>query len=176
MSRFDEDKADHIVNTKILEQEFDMTDSTTEQEIQQMRNSIEEAEQIAENMENPDEILLNNIERANRFLDMAEAEVGRGGINARLLEVCSQLINSVTSAANSIVGSSQSDAELEIKQKRLELEERKLAVKEALGSKQPISGNTFNVITTDRESVLKYIAEERKKEEEYIETKPVDND
>lgn len=161
MSRFDENVADSNVNTKLLEKEFNISNTPRNQEEQiqqfeEMRETLDEAS----NLPDPDNILHDNIQRANRILDQAEEELREGGLSARMVEVCAQMINAITSAANSIVGTSYDD-EMELKREKLELEKKKLAIKQATQSlpEGENKNTTINAIVTDRESLLKMISE-----------------
>jgi hypothetical protein len=103
-----------------------------------------------------------NIERANRLLDIAENAITSGGeTNARLFEVCGQLINSITSASVSIQNSSFGNQKHEYNMRMLAIKEGELAVKRALaGEKEEKSSD--KVIVMDRESLLKMINKEDK--------------
>lgn len=105
-----------------------------------------------------DAIINQNIERANRVLDRIEDEMDRGNFNARMVEVFSKLIDSVTTAASQIQSSSYNNDYLVLKQKLAELKEMEVKHK----VQGLIKGNTQidtqqNIIVTDRESILEII-------------------
>ena len=112
-----------------------------------------------------DAIINQNIERANRVLDRIEDEMDRGNFNARMVEVFSKLIDSVTTAASQIQSSSYNNDYLVLKQKLAELKEMEVKHK----VKGLIKGNTQidtqqNIIVTDRESILEIIKGNKNKD------------
>lgn len=150
---------DISVNKKKLEQIFDITESeyTLPEQIKEVRESLDQSQESID----PDSILHQNIDRANRILDLLEQDL-KQGLKSTRLEAAASLINGITSAANSIVGVSHGDSQIEIKQKQLELKERELMIKQALGEKSGKgSGNVINAIVTDRESLLEMIRESK---------------
>jgi len=155
MTKYNEDKADNQINNTKLQKMFNISTSTLPSE-----NDI--VEQLPENLKNdPDNIILNNIDRANRLLDKIEGEIENGG-SARMYEVSAQMINAVTTASSSIVGSNVHMDELEYKNKVLELKEREVAIKEALGVKKTSESQiTNNLIVADRESLLNIINDKK---------------
>ena len=71
-------------------------------QIQEMRKELKEM-----NDTDPDDIIYDNIDRANRFLDVLENRIldnEKDKTLPRLMEVASQLINAITQATQSIVG------------------------------------------------------------------------
>lgn len=119
----------------------------------------------------PDDILHENIKRANTLLDILQNQIQdespekkHKGSKARLFEVSAQLINSITNATTSIVGTSKDDFEQEYKLQLLELEKQKLAVKFALNggkdNNKQIGTVNNNLIVTDRQSLLNMIKDE----------------
>jgi len=188
MSQYDEDRANSQVNTNILEQEFDI-DTTEEneqqiQEIRDMRNQLAEVIR-GQKDQDPDIILLTNIERANTLLDTAQNAILNGGeTNARMYEVCGQLINSITSAATSVQNSSFGLWKHEYNMKMVEVKEKEVAVKAALAAEKAgsrVSGtgtdtnNTVMVMT--REDLLDMIHADEIQREVCVETidDPIDD-
>ncbi len=170
MSGYDEDRANSQVNETILEQEFNI-DTTEErqneiEEIRNMRRQLMEA--VNESDQNPDTILYANIERANELLDTAQNSILRGGeTNARLFEVCAQLINAITSAATSVQNSSFGEMKHEYNMKMIEVKEKEIAVKAAIAKDKAgnsgRSGTTDgNVVVMSREELLNMIENEDK--------------
>ena len=155
MSRYDEDFADNIINSSKLKALFNMDTpkdvSTTNEPDIPHNDPIDTQER-----RDPDTIIYNNIDRAERFLDKIEEEVNNGSVNARMMEVASALINSITQASASIVGSNQYSDEMLYKERVLALKEREVMVKEALG-KGGSNKITNNVLVTSREDLLKMI-------------------
>ena len=65
---------------------------------------------------NPDQLLVENIDRANRILDILENNAEKDQvISARQAEVMAQLINAVTNAANSIISEDYNKEYLQIR-------------------------------------------------------------
>lgn len=170
--KFNEDKAESLLNTSLLEQEFGLntTDERNNQieEIRNMRRELEKAKDFPD----AEKILHDNIQRANRLLDTVESEVSDGQINARLFEVAAQLINAITSATTSITGNIFHDQKHEYNMKMLEVKEREVAVKQAMtGGSMPSGSSTNNLLVTDRESLLKLLKGEGE-EEKVVNSQP----
>lgn len=109
---------------------------------------------------NPDQILSENIDRANRILDVLESDaINKQTISARKAEVMAALINSVTNAANSIIQDDYNQEYLQIRKDVIRLKEKELHIKE-LGSSQV---GSQQLIVTDRETILKALKEDKGK-------------
>ena len=102
----------------------------------------------------PDLVLSENIERANRILDIMEINaIDDRKISARKAEVMAQLINAVTNAATSIVSDDYNREYLQIRRDVILLKEKELRIRE-IGAGTP---GTQQLIIADRESILKVI-------------------
>lgn len=169
MSGYGEDRANSQVNETILEQEFGL-DTTEERNVEletirEMRTQL----QVAIDREDPDELLYKNIERANELLDIATREIANGGsTNARLFEVCGQLINSITSATVSISNNSFGAMKHEYNMRMLQVKQDEVDVKRIIaGEKAKASGGVGDgekVVVMDRESLLKLMEEDTSRE------------
>lgn len=172
MPGYDEDAANSQVNTTILEQEFNL-DTTEERnrQIQEIRDMRLNLSQVINNSDdNPDTILLTNITRANTLLDTAQNAINNGGeTNARLFEVCAQLINAITSAATSVQNSSFGLMKHEYNMETIKVKEREIAVKAAIA--QDRAGKKSNhrvngsVVVMSREELLNMIEQDDKEVE-----------
>lgn len=122
---------------------------------------------------NPDQLLVENIDRANRILDILEKDAeDKEAISSRKAEVMAQLINAVTNAANSIISDDYNKEYLQIRQSVLLLKEKELRIKE-LGHSGEYRGPTDRLVITDRESILK-ILKEGKGEGEFPDVKQLE--
>lgn len=154
MSGFDEDRANSVVNESILEQEFNL-DTTEDREreieaIRVMRNEL----MIAGQEDDPDKILVANIDRANNLLDIAQRSIENGGeTSARLFEVCAQLINAITSAATSVQNTSFGMMKHEYNMEMVKVKNKEVAVKEALALEKG-NRSSSGEATTDGKVVL----------------------
>jgi len=108
---------------------------------------------IYEEGEDPDSIIKDNIDRANRILDQVEDELANGNFSARLVEVASKTMDTITNAVSQIQSTVYNDSYLQIKNRMLELKESEHIYK-IKNLKKPNIGSQ-NIIFTDRESVLK---------------------
>jgi hypothetical protein len=166
MSRFDEDGANSQVNETTLEQEFNL--DTTEdrrsdiEAINEMRRQL----MLAGQDNDPDVILLSNIDRANTLLDTAQSAIENGGVNAaRMYEVSAQLINAITSAATSVQNSTFGMQKHEYNMEIIKVKQQELVVKQAIaqgkieGSRSN-GGNPNQVMVMSREELLKMIEKE----------------
>lgn len=154
-------EVDTVLDKKKLNDIFELpSQENLPEAIKEMKKDLQSVEkEIEDNNINPDEILNTNIDRANRLLDIVEIELGEGRVKGVLLEAAASLINGITSAANSIVGSSYNDDQVRLKEKTLELKEKELMIKQAMNDKKGENkgGNVINAIVTDRESLLEMI-------------------
>jgi len=105
------------------------------------------------NGDDPDEIIKNNIERANRILDQVEDELVNGNFSARLVEVAAKTMDTITNAVSQIQSTVYNNDYLQLKDRMLQLKEEELQYK-ITNLKSPSIGSQ-NIIFTDRESVLK---------------------
>jgi hypothetical protein len=103
---------------------------------------------------------LENINRANRFLDKIEDDItgDRGTYTASLIEACGRLIDSVTSAANSITGASYNSEILKQKERDLDIKEKKLLVGNIVKGAENVTVNN-NSLVMNREDLMKMINE-----------------
>lgn len=160
MSDFGEDRANSQVNESILEQEFNLdTSEERNQELEQIREMRLQLSDAIDGQD-PDDILYTNIERANNLLDTAQQSIERGGeTNARLFEVCAQLINAITSAATSIQTGAFGNQKHEYNMKMLEVKEKEVMVKSAIAQQKistgPRTGGT--VVAMSREELLRIL-------------------
>lgn len=162
-------EVDTVLDKKKLNTIFELPDQKNlPEKINEMKKELQSVEkEIEDNNIDSDEILNSNIERANRFLDIVERELEEGRVKGVLLEAAASLINGITSAANSIVGSSYNDDQVRLKERTIELKEKELFLKQSINDKKgDKSTNIFNTIMTDRESLLEMIKEQQQSEED----------
>lgn len=149
-----------------LEEEFNITNverNADDMSLESVKKNIEDIISDISLDEDPDKILLDNISRANRLLDEVEGQVTRGNFSSRVLEVASQLIDSVTKATSEIRSSQQQELYLRLRDEMLKLKkvETVLKAKKVLsdgnkrGSEQPTRER--EIIVTDRETILKML-------------------
>lgn len=106
-----------------------------------------------ENSSDPDIILKDNIDRANRILDRLEIEMNTGNFSARMSEVAGQLINAVTNASSQILTDKYNMSYLQLRRSIVKLKEAEMRLKI-----QPRGGIlNQNIIVTDRESLLEFL-------------------
>jgi hypothetical protein len=144
MPKINEEKLAEELEMEILEAEI--TEITDSLDINRVKGKS-----------HPDLILSDNIERANRVLDILEQNARESQkISARSAEVMAQLINAVTNAANSIISDEYNKAYLQIRNNVLRLKEKEIQIKQIGGGR---SGSTTNILVTDRESIMKILKE-----------------
>ena len=109
----------------------------------------------------PEEVMRENITRANKILDIIMLNMSQGNMTARLVEVASQVINSVTATSKEIMSNDNYSKYIKIKDKLKDLKEREVVIKEQtalrLSKKQLTGGKTVNqnIIVSSREDLLK---------------------
>jgi len=132
------------LNRKNLSEEFDL---------EYVEAEIEEVKEEIRGPNIPDQILFANILRANRILDKIETELDNNNFSARICEVASQLINSVTAATSQVMSEEYNKAYLQIRQDLVKLKEREIKIKQLAAS----TPRSQNLIVTDRESIMKIL-------------------
>ena len=112
-----------------------------------------EVAELPESMDSAEDIIKDNIVRANRILDNVEHELENGNLNARMVEVASKLIDSVTNAASQIQNHSYNEDYLLLREKLVELKRIETEQKVRLAAGGSNTTNQ-NIIVTDRQSIL----------------------
>ena len=141
-----------------LEKSFNLDD--VKFEVKALKDRIKNLEAC----EDPTQILQANIARANLLLDRLEdsidaGETPKGGV-ARIVEVAGQLINSVTTAASTMMTLTFSDRDAEYKDKILSLKELEVQAKIAGKSTPQAITQNNTLILTDRNSLLEALNRE----------------
>ena len=113
---------------------------------------------IDEDAIDSDQIIMDNISRANRILDIVEENILAGDHSARFLEVAGQLINAVTSAATSITGISYNQQLIDTKNRALDIKEKEVTVKGIVKNADNVNITNNNLVMS-REDLLKMINE-----------------
>ena len=152
-TKYKEDRADPQINLEVLDKEFDIPSSNINTQISDIQTMKKELQDISKDLEgeDPDQIILSNIDRANRMLDVIEEDVKNGDRSARLFEVCGQLINAITSAATSITGISYNQQVIDNKNRALDIKEKELTVKQTLKGEGDVSVTNNNLILTHQQ-------------------------
>ena len=107
---------------------------------------------------NAEESLEENVERANRILEMVEGELNEGNFSARMVEVAGQIMNTITNANKEIITSINYKTYLQIREKLLQYKYDELKTKENIKKSLP----NHNIIVTTREDVLKILNQDKK--------------
>lgn len=163
-------------NGNSLDEIFNLTSpnpSHDESALQSMVDDMRNQLPALTNQDEPDSILYKNIERANKLLDKLESSIlSQETPNARLIEVCGQLINAITTATTSIAGNSFAAQKHEYNMKMIEVKEQEVEVKRIVATNKvdsankggggDNSSNEKKVLVMDRESLLRMIEDEKK--------------
>jgi len=161
MKEFNEDRANPQVNVQSLNKEFNIdieSGNILNQQIQKVQEMRTELAEIDEDAIDSDKIIMDNINRANRILDIVETNVENGDHSARFLEVAGQLINAVTAAATSITGISYNQQVIDTKNRALDIKEKEVAVKGIVKNADNVNITNNNLVMS-REDLLKMIKE-----------------
>jgi hypothetical protein len=139
-------------NTGEIISEAEITD-----EVKAMRKELKDLE---DDLPDVDQFIVDNINRANRILDKVEEDItgDRGNYTASLIEACSNLINTVTSAANSITGITVGQEQLRQKERALDIKEKEVAIKGIMKGDGNVTVNN-NSLIMNREELMKMIKE-----------------
>ena len=152
-TKYKEDYADPQLNIEGLDREFNIKGGNITTQINQISDMKKELQGISKELEgeDPDKIILDNINRANRMLDLIEEDVKSGSRSARLFEVCGQLINAITSAATSITGISYNQQVIDNKERALDIKEKELTVKNIARGDGDVNVTNNNLIMTQQQ-------------------------
>jgi hypothetical protein len=135
-----------------------MNEFNIETEVEQFKIDVEE--NISRiNIDDPDTIIIENLGKANAILDRIINEMNQGGFSARLAEVSSQMISAITSMTGQIYKKKLDVETLQMKRLMLELRMKTLKLKDKTVNQ--------NIIVTDRETILKFLREQKTKQIEH---------
>lgn len=138
------------LNEEKIAEHLNMDEAEVEAEIVHILDSLD----INTIRKSPDQVLSENIGRANRILDIMELDaVTTQKISARKAEVMAQMINAVTNAATSIISDDYNKEYLQIRRDVILLKEKELRIRQ-IGAGTP---GTQQLIVTDRESIMKIL-------------------
>lgn len=165
------DCADPDPNTKALDDLFNVAiennqiiDTGTGEILGEVNAMRKELQDLQDELPDADQILVDNIARANRLLDKVEDEMERGSFKASMIEAAGRLIETVTSAANSITGIGYNAEVIRQKDRDLDRKERELLVKGLVKGADNVN-ITNNNLVMNREELLKMINDSKTKAE-----------
>lgn len=104
------------------------------------------------------EALKGNIYNANQLLEKIQFEMNRGNFSARLAEVVSAIINSITQASKEIIADKNYEDYMEVRRSLVELKAKEVEVKKA---KLVRPGNQTNVLVATREDILNMLEDKK---------------
>lgn len=157
------DYADPQPNTKALDDLFNVAiednqiiDTGTGEILGEVNAMRKELKELQDELPDADQILVNNIARANRILDKIEDSIDRGVLTASMIEAAGRMIETVTSAANSITGIGYNAEVIRQKDRDLDRKERELLVKGLVKGAENVN-ITNNNLVMNREELLSLI-------------------
>jgi len=136
------------IDRNSLEDQFDMDD---------LDNDVSNLAPI--DYDDPEEVIKANTKRADRILNILESELNRGQITARMMEVASTLINSVTLSSKELIAGRNYEKYLQIREKMVKYKYDELEYKKNK-KEQPVNQN---LIVASREDILKVISKSEPK-------------
>jgi len=165
-NKYVKDQPDPAVDTHGLDELFNVAiennqiiDTDTGEVIDTVKGMRMELAEVADGPD-IDQIILDNIDRANRFLDKIENDITgeRGTYTASLMEAVGKLIDTVTSAANSVTGISHNAEVLRQKERDLDIKEKKLMLGSIVKGAENVN-ITNNQLVMNREELMQMIKE-----------------
>lgn len=156
--KFKENEPDPQMNISELDAIFDVAidKRSIDKQVQEVDEMRKEIQVLSDDLPDADQLIIDNIDRANRILDKIEDNLDRGELSARLFEVTGQLINAVTAAATSITGISYNQQSIDIKTRALDIKEAENEVKSLVKGAKEVN-ITNNNLTMSREKILEMI-------------------
>jgi hypothetical protein len=109
--------------------------------------------------------LKKNIYNANQLLEKIQHEMNNGNFSARLAEVASTIINSVTQASKEILSDQNYEDYMEVRRALVQLKDKEISIKEAKLVRPP---SQTNVLVTSREDLLKMLEDKKPKQIENV--------
>ncbi len=107
------------------------------------------------------EALKTNIFNANQLLEKIQHEMNNGNFSARLAEVASTVINSVTQASKEVLADKNYGEYMQVRKALVQLKAKELEIKEM---KAGTPKNQTNVLVTSREDLLKVLEDKKPKQ------------
>ena len=162
---FLKDHADPEPNTSALDDLFNtaiinnsVVDINTGEILGEVNSMRKELAELKNDLPDADKIITDNIARANRILDRVELSIGTGAFTATMIEAAAKLIESVTSAANSITGIGFNAEVIRQKDRELDRKEKELTIKGLVKGAENVTINN-NQLIMNREDLMKMIKE-----------------
>ena len=97
----------------------------------------------------PEDVIKENINKANKILDITLDAISRGMMNPRIVEAAIKAVESVTSAAMALNNCEKLDLDrglFQLREKELEIKMKQLQSQKSIGT---------NIIVTTRENIMK---------------------
>ena len=132
-----------------------MDEFNIEHDTEQFRIDVEKCIENT-NIEDPDTIVTENLGKANAILDRVITEMNNGGFSARLAEVSSQIMGVISTMTGQVYKKKLDLENLQMKRLMLELKMKSLQIKDKTINQ--------NIIITDRETILKFLNEDKQKQ------------
>ena len=121
-----------------------------------------ENKKLEKKSKNAEESLEENVERANKILDMVEEELENGNFSARLVEVAGQIMNTITNSNKETLANINYKTYLQIREKLIKYKYDELKTKQ---NKLKIPTNQ-NIIISNRKDILKILGGDKKQIED----------
>ena len=135
--------------------ELDRKELSKEFDIEYIKSENKKLENQSKNAE---ESLEENVERANRVLELVESELNEGNFNARLVEVAGQIMNTITNANKEIITNINYKTYLQIREKLIQYKYDELKSKQ----KNIKMTTNQNIIVSNRKDILEILGGDNK--------------
>lgn len=121
-----------------------------------------ENKKLEKQSKNAEESLEENVERANKILDMVETELENGNFSARLVEVAGQIMNTITNTNKETLANINYKTYLQIREKLIQYKYDELESKQ---KKIKMTTNQ-NIIVSNRKDIMKILSGDNKQIED----------
>ena len=135
--------------------ELDRKELSKEFDIEYIKSENKKLENQSKNAE---ESLEENVERANRVLELVESELNEGNFSARLVEVAGQIMNTITNANKEIITNINYKTYLQIREKLIQYKYDELKSKQ----KNIKMTTNQNIIVSNRKDILEILGGDNK--------------
>jgi hypothetical protein len=109
----------------------------------------------------PEEVIRENISKANYLLDLAISNIESGNINPRMLETTAQLLNSITNATGILMSTATDMIGMDLKSKLVELKEKELEMKNKAITEGGTKNLTQNLIVASHSELMKLLNDKK---------------
>jgi len=144
------------IDLETLQEEFGIT-----------REPVDVVYEFPDKPSTPEQILQQNVVKANLVLDRIISEIEGGSMSARMAEVAAKTVDSITNLAATMGNLTFQFQDLQTKLAMIKLKERQVEIQQNKITQVTKIGNQ-NILVTNREDLLKLLKGDKNKQLEHV--------